>query len=74
VSVIPAPERSVPEQRLMAIGTSGEDRTILVVFTLRERDGNQFIRPVSARFMHEKERRHYEKQVANVEENARPQE
>jgi uncharacterized DUF497 family protein len=69
VSVIPAPARSGSEQRLIAIGLNSAGRTILIVFTLRERNGDQLIRPISARFVHERERRHYEKQIAGIEEN-----
>jgi uncharacterized DUF497 family protein len=35
-------------------------RVVFVVFTHRERSGKTFLRPISARFMHSKEIRHYE--------------
>ena len=46
---------SVVEQRLLAIGTTGSGRPIFVVFTIRERGGRRYVRPISARYMHAKE-------------------
>ncbi len=51
---------SSAEQRLRAIGPTYEGRMILVAFTIREMDEGTFIRPVSARYMHQKEIRRYE--------------
>jgi uncharacterized DUF497 family protein len=34
---------------------------MLVVFTLRTRNGKTLIRPISARYMHQREAAHYEK-------------
>lgn len=48
------------EQRLRAIGPTYEGRMILVAFTIREEGGENLIRPVSARYMHQKEIRRYE--------------
>ncbi|CAM5522596.1 hypothetical protein ATER59S_04025 [Aquamicrobium terrae] len=67
LSVFPVPEPAQAEQRLLAIGMNGAGRHLLVVFTLREPAGQHLIRPISARFMHEKERRHYEQQIAAQE-------
>ena len=55
------PGHSHTEQRLRAIGRTSTGRAILVAFTLREVDGDIFIRPISARYMHRKEVMHYEK-------------
>jgi uncharacterized protein len=51
---------SSDEQRLRAIGPTNEGRMILVAFTVREMEEERFIRPVSARYMHQKEIRRYE--------------
>jgi uncharacterized DUF497 family protein len=58
------PDHSVQEQRLRLIGKTVEGRSVLVAFTLRRRHGLTLIRPISARYMHEKEVRHYERQQA----------
>lgn len=49
------------EERFIAIGSTTEGRHILVVFTLRTRNGKTLIRPISARYMHRREVAHYEK-------------
>jgi uncharacterized protein len=51
-----------PIRRLRAIGKTAEGRAIFVVFTLRRRGDDIFIRPISARYMHEKEVRNYEEE------------
>lgn len=38
-----------------------------MVFTLRERADALLIRPISARYMHQKEIRHYEEETAKAE-------
>lgn len=68
VALFPDRRHSKIEERLKAIGTSAGGRYILVVFTLRKRGAETLIRPISARFMHRKEIRHYEKQKAEIEE------
>ncbi|OLP56594.1 hypothetical protein BJF92_10885 [Rhizobium rhizosphaerae] len=54
------PDPSEHEERLRAIGKTDSGRYAFVVFVLREVDGALWIRPISARFMHAKEIRHYE--------------
>lgn len=66
--VTPDPAHSVGEQRFKAIGTGVNGRYIFAAFTLRTRLGRTLIRPISARYMHKKEIRHYEKQKAEAEE------
>ena len=61
------------EARFKAIGTNAEGRHIFVVFTLRRRAADTFIRPIGARYMHEKEVSYYEKQTAEAEKAARPE-
>ena len=55
-------EHSLGEERLRAVGRSNEGRHVFLVFTIRERNGERFIRPISARYMHRKEVAHYEKE------------
>ena len=50
------------ETRYHAVGKSREGRYIFIVFTERQRGGEVFIRPISARYMHKKEVVHYERQ------------
>ena len=61
ISVLPDPNHSHAEERFRAIGRTVRGRYVFVVFTLRLRDGDVFIRPISARYMHQKEIEHYEK-------------
>lgn len=49
------------EERYLAIGTDPSGRPMLVVFTFRLRFDSAFIRPISARYMHEKEVQKYAK-------------
>lgn len=62
-SVFPDPGHSGTEQRFLAIARTPAGRHVLVAFTLRRRGTATLIRPVSARFMHAKEVRHYERQT-----------
>jgi uncharacterized DUF497 family protein len=64
----PDPEHSEEEERLKAFGTSAQGRKLLVIFTLRHKEGETFIRPISARYMHRKEIAYYEKEAPKVEE------
>ena len=64
IAVQPDPGHSKSEERFIAIGKDGDERGILVVFTLRARRGTRLIRPISARYMHKKEMDHYEKETA----------
>ena len=59
---MPDETHSQTEQRLRAIGKTVEGRAIFVVFTVRHRGYNIFIRPISARYMHDKEVKSYEKE------------
>ena len=51
---------SISEQRQLAIGRTPSGRPAFVVFTLRELDGKILIRPLSARYMHDKELKRYD--------------
>lgn len=48
------------EARWRAIGVSNEGRYVFLAFTLRQIGGRTLIRPISARYMHDKEIRRYE--------------
>jgi hypothetical protein len=48
------------EERFNAIGRTAAGRYVFLVFTLRVVMGAKLLRPISARFMHLKEVRHYE--------------
>ena len=57
---------SQSEERLRAIGKTASGRSVFLVFTIRVRAGKRLIRPVSARYMHRKEVKHYEKESPDV--------
>jgi uncharacterized protein len=59
--VAPDLKHSHAEERLIAIGRTRVGRYVYVAFTLRTKDRQQLIRPVSARYMHAKEVVSYEK-------------
>ena len=58
--IVPDVTQSRREDRFIAVGRSLKGRSMFVAFTLREKDGERFIRPVSARYMHKKESERYE--------------
>jgi uncharacterized DUF497 family protein len=60
VAVFPDIAHSPHEERFIAIGENRVGRRILLVFTLRKRNSEMFIRPISARYMHKKEIEYYE--------------
>lgn len=49
------------ESRLRTAGMTQAKRHIFVVFTFRETGNKRFIRPISARYMHQKEIKAYER-------------
>jgi uncharacterized DUF497 family protein len=59
--VAPDPRHSASEDRLIAIGKTAAGRALFVAFTIRSKEGRNFIRAVSARYMHKKEFEAYEK-------------
>ena len=62
VAILPDAAHSRAEHRYRAIGRTGEGRAVFVVFTMRRRGGALLIRPISARYMHAKEVKVYEKE------------
>lgn len=68
IAVLPDPAHSDREERFKAIGRTEDGRGVLIVFTLRMRDGETLIRPISARTMRRKESEYYEKEAAGTAE------
>ena len=62
VMILPDHHHSTAEARLRAIGKTEAGRYVFLVFTVRERDGGIYIRPISARYMHQKEIDSYEEE------------
>jgi uncharacterized DUF497 family protein len=62
VAIFPDAHHSRSEPRYRAIGTTREGRAVFVVFTLRHRGDDVRVRPISARYMHQKEVRAFEKE------------
>jgi hypothetical protein len=56
------------EERFKAVGTTDAGRSVVIVFTLRQRAGESFIRPISARYMHAQEIASYEEEAAKTEQ------
>ncbi len=57
--IAPDLAHSDEEDRLLAVGLTEPGRPMFVIFTYRQRDGKQLIRPISARYMRQKEYRRY---------------
>lgn len=55
----PAPD----EPRMRAIGKTPAGRYVFLVFMRRDIGGQTRLRPISARYMHEREVEHYESQI-----------
>ena len=64
----PDQKHSLKENRLKAIGKTSAGRHVFLVFTVREKKGKQYIRPISARYMHVKEVKHYEEENPGIQE------
>ena len=60
-AVMPDPHQNEP--RMRAIGKTAAGRYVFLVFMLREIAQQTYLRPISARFMHQKEIEHYENQI-----------
>ncbi len=66
VFVMPDIHHSQVEERYIAYGPSPKGRPMLVAFTFRIKEGETFIRPISARYMHAKEAREYEEKSSKI--------
>jgi uncharacterized DUF497 family protein len=62
VAVLPDLGHSAAELRYRLVGRAEAGRYVFVVFTVRHRDGKDYIRPISARYMHRREVTNYEKE------------
>lgn len=60
-SVLFDPDSSHDEERYKAIGRNSEGRHVYVSFTMRPKKDEPYIRPISARYMHQKEIDRYER-------------
>lgn len=58
--IAPDPKHSETEERMIAVGRTASGRPVFVAFTLRMKDRQRLIRPVTARYMHTKEVAAYE--------------
>lgn len=68
--VFPDSAHSVTETRYLAVASIAAGRHVLVAFSYREIEKQRFIRPISARFMHAKEIKHYEAQGQDPSDTA----
>ncbi len=59
-AILPDLTHSQEETRFLAIGRTSEGRHVFVCFTIRERQGHRYVRPISARYMRQKEVEYYE--------------
>jgi hypothetical protein len=66
VAILPDESHSQGERRFRAIGKTGDGRSVFLVFTLRQHEGDTLIRPISARYMHKKEVEAFEKENPDV--------
>lgn len=64
--ILPDEAHSHSEARFRAIGVTSAGRHVFLVFTIREHKEKQYIRPISARYMHRKEMRHFEKENPDI--------
>ena len=62
VMILPDAAHSQTEKRMRTIGKTEQGRSMFLVFTIRKRGRKRLIRPISARYMHAKEIRHYEEE------------
>jgi len=66
VLLLPDESHSEEEQRFRAIGKSADGRSVFIVFTIRQQEDEAYIRPISARYMHQKEVDTYEEENPNI--------
>ena len=65
--ITPDPKNYRSETRFLAIGRTQNGRYTFVVFTPRQRATGTRLRPISVRFMHEREIRKYEQEIARAQ-------
>ena len=64
--VAPAVLHSQQEERYLAVGRAQTGKPMLVIFTIKIVGGTVRLRPISVRYMHEKEARKYEEENAKI--------
>lgn len=64
----PDPYPSTIERRYRAVGRTPAGRFLFVVFTWRQAAAERLVRPVSARYMHQKEIKAYAEKISRVED------
>lgn len=64
--IMPDIHHSQVEKRYIAYGPSPKGRPMLVAFTFRIHQEEMLIRPISARYMHEKEAKEYEEKSTKL--------
>jgi uncharacterized DUF497 family protein len=67
-AIRPDRAHSAVESRFQGIGKTAPGRHVFFVFTLREREGNTFIRPIGARYMHAREVDRYEQENPDLQD------
>ena len=65
--MIPDLKNSQGEPRYIAIGQTQKGHWTFVVFTPRRSGGDMLLRPLSARYMHAREIRKYEQEIARAQ-------
>jgi uncharacterized DUF497 family protein len=60
ILIAPDIKHSQDEERYLAIGVLNQERYIFVAFTFRNKEDEALIRPISARYMRDKEVQKYE--------------
>jgi uncharacterized protein len=65
--IAPDPGHSADEDRLIAVGRTSTGRPVFVAFTIRTINKHRLVRPVTARYMYEKEIAAYEKESSTPE-------
>lgn len=60
------PDPATAEERFRAVGRARDGRSVFLVFTTRERNEQLLIRPISARYMHQREVDAYEKTISDL--------
>jgi uncharacterized DUF497 family protein len=65
--ITPDRKNSRVEPHFLAIGQTAKGRYTFVVFTPRQSGAELLLRPISARFMHRKEIRKYEQEIARIQ-------
>lgn len=66
IAIFPDAAHSTDEERFKAIGRTEQGRHVLIVFVLRTRNDETWIRPISARYMHRKEIEYYEEAASKL--------